>query len=108
MEKVHFFFRNAEARPVSATIDVPMYENQDDSVGNVLSVLNDFAEAEALPPSRVIHLRCAMLALLREEDEIFASRDFVPQPLQSRRNVVKKLGGCAAAMVSSVGFQQAR
>ena len=107
MEKVHFFFRNAESRPVSATIDVPMYENQDDSIGTILSVLNDFAEAEALPPSRVIHLRCAMLALLREEDEIFASRDFVPQPLHSQRNVVKKLGGSAAAMASSAGFQQA-
>ena len=58
-----------------------MNENYDESITNIKDVLNDFANAEDLPPSTRVHLSCATLALLREQDEIFASRDFVPQPI---------------------------
>jgi hypothetical protein len=46
----------------------------------VLNILHDFVDAEDLPPSTHVHLSCAMLSLLREEDEQLASTDILPQP----------------------------
>ncbi len=79
---VHFFFPLPGHGAVAAPVDVPDAHHLPDPACNAdgargpararrlgLAVLDDLADAEQLPPPLRRHMRCALLALLQEEDE---------------------------------------